>query len=95
MFVKPRLKADTIALFNLYHQNQVVTAKDIKRVFGVADSTSRRAIHCVIEHMKSKGIQPYTYELEVPVHMLFDLYGWDIRQINKSAKVLHNFGGFT
>lgn len=87
----PRLKTDTVALFNLYHNNQTVRSTDISRTFSVSKNTGLNVIHSVIDYMQQQGITPYTYELEVPVQMLFDLYGWDIKQINKSYKVMHDF----
>ena len=87
----PTLKADTMTLFDLYHNNVNVSAKEIKQSFKVCDSTATKVIHRVMEYMEEQAIPQYTYKLEVPVTVLFSVYGWDIKQINKSAKILQSF----
>lgn len=84
----PSLKTDTVALFDLYHNNVNVDTTGIRKTFGVSSSTALKVIHKGMEYMAEKGITPYTYRLEIPVTILFEMYGWDIRHITKCAKML-------
>lgn len=90
----PHLKADTITLFNLYYGTQLIDAKDISAVFKVGKTTARNVINTVREIMTEEGINVYCEPTVkcIPTNKLFDVYGWDIGQITRNAKVLEKRG---
>ena len=85
----PRLKADNIALHQLYHNNVLVDTGDIRSTFDVSGQTAIKVVNKVKEYME-ETVEGYEKPIKhiVPVRFLFLLYGWDIDQINKSVKIL-------
>ena len=85
----PGLKADNVALYQLYHNRVLVDTADIKDTFGVSGQTAIKVMNKVKEFM-TETVDGYEKPLKhiVPVRYLFLLYGWDISQINKSVKIL-------
>jgi len=84
----PALKASNRELYDLYLNNMVVTAKDIETIFGVGHGTAHRVINCGYEYVASKGEEIYSPPTKkmLPVDVLFDLYGWNINQIEAKVK---------
>lgn len=85
----PRLKADTRTLFSLYHNNCQVDTADIRTAFNVSAQTAIKVCKKVKEYIQTEEpeyIPPK--EHIVPVRWLFKLYGWDIKEIDRSMKVL-------
>lgn len=89
----PRLKADNVSLHSLYHNHQLIDTADIKDTFGVSSQTAVKVMRCVKEYM-SETVEGYKPPLKhiVPVAKLFELYGWDISQINRSVSILQKGG---
>lgn len=89
----PRLKADNQTLFELYHNHMLIDTADIKNTFNVSGQTAIKVVNRVKEHM-TDTVDGYVKPIKhiVPVKQLFDLYGWDIKQINSSVKTLRKDG---
>lgn len=85
----PRLKADNQALFDLYHNNIMIDTSDIVKTFGVSGTTAVKVVMKVKEAIKDNNAKYVVPKAHViPVKQLFALYGWEIKQINSSVKVL-------
>ena len=89
----PRLKADNQALFELYHNHMLIDSADIKQTFNVSGQTAVRVI-CSVKDYMTDTVEGYVKPMKhiVPVKQLFNLYGWDIKQINSSVKTLRKEG---
>ncbi|MBR5873148.1 MAG: DUF3173 family protein [Oscillospiraceae bacterium] len=90
----PRINADTMTLFRLYYQYETVSSKDLQEVFGFSRSKCAYIIRYVREYMAEKGMKPYAPPtvVIVPTNILFEVYGWDIEQITRKARVLQKNG---
>ena len=92
---QPVLKADSISMLEMYLNNDAVTAKDIQKCFGVSEATAFGVVRFIYEYAKNKGIKIYTPPTRklVPVELLFEAYGWDVRKLQQKVKMLQKLGG--
>lgn len=87
---QPALQADSVTLYDLYLNNMAVTAKDIRRAFGVSESTAFNVVSFMYHYAKEKGVKIYappTRKL-VPTDLLFEAYGWDVKKLAARVKRL-------
>lgn len=86
---QPALQADSKTLLSLYVDNMSVTAKQIQQTFNVCPATAFKVVQYVYQYARDNGIEIYTPPTRklVPTDLLFELYGWDIKSLERRVKL--------
>ena len=87
---QPMLSADINVLADLYTGKMAVTAKELKKTFGISDSTAYKVVEYIYHYATQHGrtiYSPPSHKI-VPTDILFEAYGWDPKQIIERVKLL-------
>ena len=87
---QPHLDADIQILADLYTGKMAVTAKELKKTFGISDSTAYKVVEYIYHYATQHGrtiYSPPSHKI-VPTDILFEAYGWDPKQIIERVKLL-------
>ena len=84
------LKSEPVSLCEFYHNNIFVRGCDIKKQFSISSVTACKVVSEIKKYITDNDLVPAYHPKTIPVATLFLVYGWDIKQIEKSAKVIIN-----
>ena len=87
---QPRLSADINVLADLYTGKMAVTAKELRKIFNISDSTAYKVVEYIYHYAAENGRTIYSQPSQkiVPTDILFEAYGWDPKQIIERVRLL-------
>ena len=87
---QPQLKADCTVLAELYTGKMAVTAKELTEIFGIGESTAYKVVEYIYEYAEQHDRVIYVQPGRklVPTDILFEAYGWDLKQIIERVRLL-------
>ena len=86
----PYLQVGSLELYDLWCNKMAVTSTDIKDVFKVCDSTACKVVRAAHKWAERQGRPIYNGPQRkfVPVDILFEMYGWDIKKLQAKVKMM-------